>query len=262
MLKVTRFSRFLLLLSSVFQPHLHVVKNYETEESINKLVDDKFAQISAVYIHAINSICNTKVLMTISEPLNCIVVTLLSKNIDNTSDEQKIRFVPLGSSNTSDCRNTVKVRKYFHDCYYNDGLRQYIERSIVILTRLHPQKQLIITGHHNGAASAILCGLRMTKTPSNDQLAIDIVPSRIVSVITFGCPHVGNENFEKIVQHQKKLTVWRFESATENPSFFNRHVGHLVSLSGSGAEVVYANNDCVAEEYELGTVDPSKFTSK
>jgi len=169
-------------------------------------------------------------MITTSENQNFILVTCGNKKdrCERASENQSA-YKPFTLSN-NDCPDpSAKVHNFFSESYFHDGLRQEIELNVETLTQLYPEKNLIITGHHYGAATAILYGL-------STALAY---PWINITVIAFGAPRVGNENLNWLIKNEKSLNIWRFDYendyVTQFPSVTYAHVGHLITLSDFGA---------------------------
>jgi len=207
-----------------------IYKNYETEESVDNLVEDEFACIDHVHIYAENTTWGTSVMITSSENQNFILVTCGNKkNRCERVSENRNAYTPFTLSN-NDCPDpSAEVHNFFSESYFNDGLRKEIELNIETLTQLYPEKQIIITGHHYGAATAILYGLSTAIA----------YPWINITVIALSAPRVGNENFNWLIKNEKSLNIWRFDyendHVTQFPSVTYAHVGHLITLSDFGA---------------------------
>jgi len=217
-----------------------VNENYETEESVDELVKDIYAHIDHVHLQARNEIWGTSVMISVSDTLNYIMVAFGNKN--NTYDHEKTRpefnLVSFGEKDSHFPSSLLKVYDFFNESYFEVGLHHSIEEYVEILTGIYPKKNLIFTGHHAGAASAVICSLSVMMSS----------PHLNASVITFGCPRIGNDNFQAFTDDISNLNIWRYiyenDYVTQIPSSAYCHVGYLITLSDfDGAKLYNPGND-------------------
>ena len=95
---------------------------------------------------------------------------------------------------------------------------------------------IVVTGHSQGAALATLFGVYYA----------DLYPERQLQVFNIGSPRVGDEEFKVGVRvNLPNLTIFRmvFEedwvARLPNRWMSYRHVGHLITLQGSGQAKAY-----------------------
>jgi Lipase (class 3) len=107
-------------------------------------------------------------------------------------------------------------------------LKEEAIRYITLATQEYPCAELIITGHSQGGAIALLCGLHLIKHTS-------LIPTYIV---TIGCPRIGTIAFanmyESLLGH-KVVRVWNeYDVVTDIlPVWIGfRHIGQSIQLKG------------------------------
>lgn len=92
----------------------------------------------------------------------------------------------------------------------------------------YPYAEVIITGHSQGGAIALLCGLYLIKHTL-------IIPTYI---ITIGCPRIGTNEFANMYElllGNKVIRVWNeYDIITDILPFWIgfRHIGHSIQLKG------------------------------
>ena len=124
----------------------------------------------------------------------------------------------------------VVVHSGFYSQLHDGGIYNEIQDVLRTVLLQYPDYTICSTGHSLGGALAILFAYEFTAKWK-----------RAVTVVTFGCPKIGNEAFLRSFSSSPFLQHYRVtissDTITALPPFYN-HVGTLITLSDSGLEVL------------------------
>jgi len=127
-----------------------------------------------------------------------------------------------------DKKTSTEVHAGFYDTVFRDGLYGRILEKIVSIKTEHPDYRIITSGHSLGAAASVLTAVALAKASflSSDER---------ISSISFGCPQIGNKEWNTWVNSQRpNLSIWRYvnkhDVVTRLPGLNFWHVGHTLQM--------------------------------
>lgn len=152
----------------------------------------------------------------------------------------------------------IRVHSGFLDAYKSAGVRDAIHNIMS-----ESIFQVRISGHSQGAALAILCGVDLEYN----------FPDKDYEVILFGAPRVGNRAFQKSYDRRvfKTLRVENgndWATKTPFPLMGYRHVGTILHIGGPRIPLVFSRSSHGVKSYyknllklSLSMVSASRPTS-
>eukprot|EP00591_Stephanopyxis_turris_P012703 CAMPEP_0195512736 /NCGR_PEP_ID=MMETSP0794_2-20130614/4598_1 /TAXON_ID=515487 /ORGANISM="Stephanopyxis turris, Strain CCMP 815" /LENGTH=373 /DNA_ID=CAMNT_0040640593 /DNA_START=63 /DNA_END=1181 /DNA_ORIENTATION=- len=178
--------------------------------------------------------------MVVSDPVDKYVAVVFRgtqgpRDILTDASAVKTTFGPLeqeddddedGGLDLDDIPRGARVHRGFCLSFFSDDLHDQIINTVEEVLKENPDYRVTITGHSLGGALSTLCGAYTAKK----------FPDKLVSVINFGSPKVGNRKFKEWVDSIPNLPIWRYvyeEDIVPRGFIFDyHHPGHLIQLNG------------------------------
>lgn len=124
------------------------------------------------------------------------------------------------------------VHQGFNDAVFDENITDNIESTIKSALDDNPSLELYFTGHSLGGALATLCATYLATKMDND-----------MTVINFGSPRVGDEDFKNWARSLTNVAIWRFvndnDAVPRLPALRMWHPGHLIQLEDDQAYLFY-----------------------
>jgi len=195
------------------------INSIKEKEKLNCLEDDM-----TFHFHAKNSL-DTSVMVLTSSFYKCVFIVFRgSSGVKNwlvTSSSSKVVF---GSKGKPIFNTLERVHEVFNNAFFEDNLDERIETVVNYLLFENPEYAVIVTGHNFGAGLSILCGAYLSARNPNISIA----------VINFACPKIVGYTFQKRIDEDPNLWVWRFvfkdDSICYYPLSSYFHVGYVIQL--------------------------------
>jgi hypothetical protein len=164
----------------------------------------------------------------------------------------KIIIVFKGTDSLIDCYYDLKFIKrnidlndiQIHKGFFDQLISIYDELidNINKLLTINPSYMIYITGHSAGGAQGTIFAYLLSKKYLN----------KIIKLITFGCPKVGNYEWFEDFNTMKNIIYYRISNEgdiiTKIPNYNYYHVGINIHLTHQNVHIL-KNNICCSKEY-------------
>lgn len=121
----------------------------------------------------------------------------------------------------------IHIHSGFFQQLHNENSFNTINEKLISLLHQYNDYDLYISGHSLGAALSTLYGYEFSL----------LVPDKIVNVLSFASPRVGDENFKNECIKQKNLNILRVtnqrDTITAVPMYNYKHVGMNLHLNNN-----------------------------
>ena len=164
--------------------------------------------------------------------------TCLQVGITKSDTNKRITVIFRGSESRTDWLYDFMIKKikinknicvhsgFFHQLHNEDSFN-IINNKLISLIHEYNDYDLYISGHSLGGALSTLYGFEFSQ----------LVPDKIVNVLSFASPRVGDETFKNECMKQKNLNILRVtnqrDTITAVPMYNYKHVGFNLHLTNN-----------------------------
>ena len=220
------FKEYFLKLKTLYNDGIDNIKLIDIKEAILYLL--KYYPNAKIYNYIYNFIYDIKTAIIIDNETNIIIITF--KGTDSiTYCYYDLQF----------CKRNIDFSNIeIHDGFFNQLMSIYddIIESLDELFKINPLYNIYITGHSGGAGQSTILSYLLGKKYNN----------KIIKLITFGSPRVGNKEWKEAFNNTKNILYYRITNEgdiiTSIPYINYYHVGINIHLT---ADNIYIGDDTI-----------------